>query len=246
MKNSIILSLVTVSFLFISGCSEDKGSDKEDPSKPKEEAAKEKKKTESPKIDENCEEVYSKEECEKFAEYYQSDEGQKEGEQPKEKSDNAAAENEMYDYVAEIIDTVLSGSSKYTLAPIEETTIVKRDDGLYYVNSSYELKGTNVRGGDGRYSFELLISDDFEIKDGYFPGSTGRFSRPMKYDEVQEYKRQLTEQAEIEKANETPEDRERKKKEAEQKEKEHQKTMDSIYGEKKDRDMTKETLGEDE
>ncbi|MEY8695954.1 hypothetical protein AB9M90_15455 [Bacillus safensis] len=245
MKKSIILSLMTVSFLLISGCSEDKVSSKEGASKPKEEVVKEKKSNDVPKIDKNCEEVYSKEECEQFAEYYQSEEGQKEVEQPKEKPNNAAAENEIYDYVSEIVDTVLSGSSNYTLAPIEESAILKRDDGLYYVNSSYELKGTNVRGGDGRYSFELLISDDFEIKDGYFPGSIGRFSRPMKYDEVQEYKRQLAEQAEIEKANETPEDRERKRKEADQKEKERQKTMDSIYGENKDRDMTKETLGED-
>lgn len=233
---------MTVSFLLISGCSEDKVSSKEETSK---EVVKEEKTNDVPKIDENCEEVYSKEECEQFAEYYASEEGQKEGEQPKEKSVNVAAENEIYEYVSEIVDTVLSGSSKYILAPIEEAAIVKRDDGLYYVNSSYELKGTNVRGGDGRYSFELLISDDYEIKDGYFPGSTGRFSRPMKYDEVQEYKRQLAEQAEIEKANETPEDRERKRKEATQKDKERQKTMDSIYGENKDRDMTKETLGED-
>lgn len=246
MKNSIILSLMSVSFLIISGCSEARVSSKEETSKPKEEVAKEEKKTESPKIDKNCEEVYSKEECEQFAEYYQSEEGQKEAEQPKEKSNNAAAENEMYDYVAEIVDTVLSGSSKYTLAPIEETAILKRDDGLYYVNSSYELKGTNVRGGDGRYSFELLISDDFEIKDGYFPGSIGRFSRPMKYDEVQEYKRQLEEQAEIERANETPEDRERKRKEAEKKERDYQKSLDSIYGEDRDRDVTKEIFGEDE
>ncbi|WP_234941419.1 hypothetical protein [Bacillus altitudinis] len=245
MKNSIILSFMTVSFLFISGCSEDKVSNKEETSKPKEEAAKEEKKTERPKVDENCVEVYSKEECEQFAEYYQSEEGKKEVDQPNQKSSNVSSENEVYDYVNEIIDTLLSGSRKYTLAPIEEATIVKRDDGLFYVNSSYELKGTNVRGGDGRYSFELLISDDYEVKDGYFPGSNGRFSRPMKYDEVQEYKRQLAEQAEIEKANETPEDRERKRKQAEEKEKELQKTMDSIYGENKDRDMTKETFGED-
>lgn len=235
---------MTVSFLLISGCSEDKVSNKEETHKPKE-AAKEEKTTESPKIDENCENVYSKEECEKFDEYYQSEEGQKEDDQPKQKSSNAVAENEIYDYVAEIVDNVLSGSSKYTLAPIAEATIVKRDDGIYYVNSSYELKGTNVRGGDGRYSFELLLSDDYEIKDGYFPGSIGRFSRPMKYDEVQEYKRQLEEQAEIERANETPEDRERKRKEAEQKEREYQKSLDSIYGENRDRDVTKETFGEE-
>lgn len=245
MKKSIILSLMTVSFLLISGCSEDKVSNKEETSKPKEEVTKEEKKTEIPKIDENCEEVYSKEECEQFAEYYQSEEGQKEDDQPKQKTTNTGAENEIYDYTAEIVDTVLSESSKYILAPIEEATIVKRDDGLYYVNSSYQLKGTNVQGGDGYYSFELLISDDFEIKDGYFPGSIGRFSRPMKYDEVQEYKRQLKEQAEIERVNETPEDRERKRKESEEKEKERQKTMESIYGENKDRDMTKETFGED-
>ncbi|MGN7329765.1 hypothetical protein [Bacillus altitudinis] len=245
MKISILLSLTTVSLLLISGCSEGKVSSKEQTSKPKEEAAKEEKKTESPIIDENCDEVYSKEECEQFAEYYQSEEGQKEAERPKEKSNNAGAENEIYEYAAEIVDTVLSGSSKYILAPIEEATIAKRDDGLYYVNSSYELKGTNVRGGDGRYSFELLISDDFEIKDGYFPGSIGRFSRPMKYDEVQEYKRQLEEQAEIERANETPEDRERKRKEAEKKERDYQKSLDSIYGEDRDRDVTKEIFGED-
>lgn len=44
MKSSIILSFMTVSFLFISGCSEDKVSNKEETSKPKEEAAKEEKK----------------------------------------------------------------------------------------------------------------------------------------------------------------------------------------------------------
>lgn len=201
----------------------------------------------APKIDENCAEVYSKEECEQFAAYTKSDEGKQEVAASKEKPVQKEVKfsgKEVY----EKMQWVLSewGSGKIYPAPYKEGMVQKRPDGLYYINSTYEIRGTLK--GDGVYPYEMLVSDTFDLKDAYLPGTYGRYARPMKYDEVQEYYRQVEEKKAIEKANETPEDRERKRQEEEAKEKKHKEVMESIYGkdavEGKTIDMDKETLGE--
>ncbi|MFV1457610.1 hypothetical protein, partial [Bacillus mycoides] len=201
----------------------------------------------APKIDENCAEVYSKEECEQFAAYTKSDAGEQEASASKEKSVQKEVKfsgKEVYEKMQWVLEQW--GSGKIYPAPYKEGMVQKRTDGLYYINSTYEIRGT-VKG-DGIYPYEMLVSDTFDLKDAYLPGTYGRYARPMKYDEVQEYYRQVEEKKAIEKANETPEDRERKRKEAEEKEKKHKEVMESIYGKDavngKVIDMDKETLGE--
>ncbi|MEJ1517360.1 hypothetical protein ACWKTZ_22310 [Bacillus cereus] len=238
--------------VMVSGCSTNKEVVKDTPKQTEESNGnKENKEVEkvpdAPKVDENCASVYSKEECEKFTAYYQSSEGKQEDEASKEKSvaksNGRVTEKEIYEKVEVAVRRVGANSNKIFPAPYESSTVQKRPDGLYYIYSTYEIKGTPK--GDGVYEFEMLMSDTFEIKDAYFPGSYGRFSRPMKYDEINDYYRKQAEQRAIEKSKETPEDRERKQKEAEQEEKERQKVMESIYGKDKIIDMDKKTFGED-
>ncbi|AYK76635.1 hypothetical protein P8807_09845 [Bacillus subtilis] len=237
------------------GCSENKDTAKEtkqvtDSNENKKDKNKESKSTEdtkeAPKIDENCAEVYSKEECEQFATYSQSNEGKEEAEaskkKPTEKNSTKLTEKEVYEKMESVLDQLGGSSEKLVPAPYEKGMVQKRPDGLYYINSTYELRG--MPKGDEIYEFEMLVSDTFELIDAYLPGTYGRFSRPMKYDELNEYFRQQEEKEAIEKAKETPEDRERKKQEAEQKEKERQKVMEDIYGKEKVIDMDKETFGE--
>ncbi|WP_460271513.1 hypothetical protein [Bacillus sp. NEAU-Y102] len=200
-----------------------------------------------PKIDENCAEVYSKEECEQFAAYAKSDAGKQEAQASKEKpvqKEVKLSGKEVYEKMYWVLEQW--GSGKVYPAPYKEGMVTKRPDGLYYINSTYEIRGTLK--GDGVYPYEMLVSDTLDLKDAYLPGTYGRYARPMKYDEIQEYYRQVEEKKAIEKANETPEDRERKRKEAEEKEKKHKEVMESIYGKDavngKVIDMDKETLGE--
>ena len=201
----------------------------------------------APKIDENCAEVYSKEECEQFAAYTQSDAGKQEAQASEEKpvqKEGKFSAKEVYEKTQWVLEQW--GSGKIYPAPYKEGTVQKRPDGLYYINSTYEIRGT-VKG-DGIYPYEMLVSDTLELKDAYLPGTYGRYSRPMEYDEVQEYYRQAEEKKAIEKANETPEDRERKRKEAEEQEKKRKQVMEDIYGKEAVNDevidMDKKTFGE--
>lgn len=231
------MMLCVIPLITAEGCSlsneESKEIAKSEISKKEDKATKETEKTPVvPQVDENCSEVCSKEECEKFTEYYKSGEGQKEAEVAKEKptakTDGKLTEKEVYEKVAEVLKELGGGSQKVFPAPYEKDAVQKRTDGLYYIHSTYELRGTPK--GDGVYGFEMLMSDTFELKDAYIQGTYGRYSRPMKYDEINEFYKKQVEQNAIEKAKETPEDRERKKQEDEKSKKEHEKVMNSIYG----------------
>ncbi|PFX61609.1 hypothetical protein COL36_10390 [Bacillus wiedmannii] len=231
------IMLCVIPLITAEGCShsneESKEIAKSEVSQKEDKATREMEKTPvEPQVDENCSKVYSKEECETFTEYYKSGEGQKETEVAKEKpaakTDGKLAEKEVYEKVAEMLKKLGGESQKVFPAPYEKDAVQKRTDGLYYIHSTYELRGTPK--GDGVYGFEMLMSDTFELKDAYIEGTYGRYSRPMKYDEINESYRKQAEQNTIEKAKETPEDRERKKQEDEKSKKEHEKVMNSIYG----------------
>ncbi|PEF96465.1 hypothetical protein CN544_21800 [Bacillus toyonensis] len=203
----------------------------------------------APKIDENCSEVYSKEECEQFAAYTQSDAGKQEAQASKEKTIQKEVKysgKEVYEKMQLVLEKWGGKPGTITPAPYEEGMVQKRSDGLYYIHSTYEIRGTAK--GDGVYQYEMLVSDTLDLKDAYFPGSYGRFSRPMKYDEINEYYKREEEKKAIEKANETPEDREQKRKETEEQEKKRKQVMEDIYGkeliENGEVDMSKKTLGE--
>lgn len=255
MRKLGVICLIIGLVFSVYGCSESKDTAKEtkqvsDSNENKEDKNKESKSTENtkdaPKIDENCAEVYSKEECEQFATYSESSEGKEEAEaskkKPTEKNSTKLTEKEVYEKMEGVLNQWGGSSGKLVPAPYENGMVQKRPDGLYYIHSTYELRG--MPKGDGIYEFEMLVSDTFELIDAYLPGTYGRFSRPMKYDELNEYNRKQAEKEAIEKAQETPEDRERKKQEEEQKEKERQKVMEDIYGKEKVIDMDKETFGE--
>ncbi|MEW5569662.1 hypothetical protein [Rossellomorea marisflavi] len=196
-------------------------------------------------VSDNCAEVYSEEECKQFVDYHNSEEGQLEGSQKEEesnissnKTDILKSEKDVYEYVVYTIGQILHGSDNYTLAPMEDFTIAKRDDGLFYVNSSFHTGKDSASSQANLYFFEFLISENREIKDGYIPGSAGVYSTPMKYDEVQEFNRQQMEQ------NKSTEQTKQDKEEMEQKENERQEIMDSIYGDEQEIDVNEEYFGE--
>ncbi|WJV20748.1 hypothetical protein QU593_10060 [Rossellomorea marisflavi] len=239
-----ICVLTSLICLLLIGCSEEKIIKE---SNSQEEQGHEIKPQESrdPEVSDNCEEVYSEEECKQFVDYYNSEEGQLEGSQKEGESnissnrtDILKSEEDVYEYVVYIIDQILHGSDNYTLAPMQDFTIVKRDDGLFYVNSSFYTGKDSASSKTNLYFFEFLISENREIKDGYIPGSVGMYSTPMKYDEVQEFNRQQMEQ------NKGAEQTELEREEMEQKENERQVIMDSIYGDEQEIDMNEEYFGE--
>jgi hypothetical protein len=201
----------------------------------------------APNIDENCAEVYSKEECEQFAAYTQSNPGKQKAQTSKEKpmqKEEKFTAREVYEKMYWVLEQW--GGGKIYPAPFEKALVTKRQDGLYYINSTYEIRGT--LHGDGVYPYEMLVSDTFELKDAYMPGTYGKYDRPMQYDAINEYNRKAAEQEAIRKAQETPEDRERKLKEEEEKKKKRKEVMESIYGkdavEGKEIDMDKKIFDE--
>lgn len=200
-----------------------------------------------PNIDEKCADVYSKEECEQFAAYTQSDAGKQEAQVSKEKpaqQEGKFSGREVYEKMYWVLEQW--GSGKIYPTQYKEGMVRKRQDGLYYINSTYEIRGTV--GGDGVYPYEMLVSDTFDLKDAYLPGTYGKYSRPMQYDAINEYNRKLEEQEAIRKAQETPEDRERQRQEEEEKERKRKEVNESIYGkdavEGKEIDMDKKSFGE--
>jgi len=141
-------------------------------------------------IDQDCEKAYSKEECAQFAEYYNSGDETNESTTPQVDSGNQEQTTDqtqkIYNTVEYVVKRMFNAPERTTVASFEDTVINKRDDGLYYISSSYVISG-NANQPGAHYTFEMLMSDDYNIVDAYFPGSYGRFSRPMVYDRLKDY-----------------------------------------------------------
>jgi hypothetical protein len=65
--------------------------------------------------------------------------------------------------------------------PIENSSIVKREDGFYHVVSTFQVNGASSMT---TYDYEMLLDSNYEILDAYVPGSIGIFDRPMVYDQI--------------------------------------------------------------
>ena len=141
-------------------------------------------------IDQDCEKAYSKEECAQFADYYNTGDGQEESDVNQIDNSNQGQTTDqtqkIYNTVEYVVKRMFNAPERTTVASFEDTVINKRDDGLYYISSSYVISG-NVNQQDAYYTFEMLMSNDYNIVDAYFPGSYGRYSRPMVYDRLKDY-----------------------------------------------------------
>ncbi|TWK86716.1 hypothetical protein CHCC20333_3575 [Bacillus paralicheniformis] len=220
-----LLGLICFCTIFIGGCSDNEraSEDASDHEKTaKTETVNQKENSTSDSIDENCAQVYSKEECEQFVEYYKNGEGQKESEtEGSEASANSSSnvtEKEIYEKASWLVKEMFGAPEKTVPATFENSYIEKRNDGLYYIHSSYIINGTSGRE-DAYYEFEMLMDENFKLIDAYFPGSTGRFSRPMVYDKIKNL--------------ELPEKRSVSPEEEKRKEKNHEEIMEKIYGKDK-------------
>lgn len=222
--------LVCVSFIFFTGGCAESSANSNDGSKNKNESKEESseegvkendnKLADTPNMD-DCIEVYGKEECEQITEYYKSEEGQKEldaseTDKYSAKSQTSTTHKDIYEKVSWLVKEMFGVPERTIPADYEKSLVEKRDDGLYYIQSSYEIKGTGNQA-DTYYEFEMLMDNKYNLIDAYFPGSTGRYSRPMVYDKLKNM-----EIPEVKKVSPEEEIREEKKREE---------TMKSIYGE---------------
>ncbi|QJX80405.1 hypothetical protein [Priestia megaterium] len=224
--NSALLGCLGIAFtVLITGCSDNKESPATTSTTSQNETSNEKNKesvnpTDNSFIDQDCEKAYSKEECAQFADYYNSGDGQNESDTPQVDSDNqeqaADQTQKIYNTVEYVVKRMFNAPERTTVASYEDTVINKRDDGLYYISSSYVISG-NANQPGAHYTFEMLMSNDYNIVDAYFPGSYGRFSRPMVYDRLKDY----TPPPKVEVSPEEQKQRDEKNKEI----------MESIYGE---------------
>ncbi|GAE93038.1 hypothetical protein JCM21714_2069 [Gracilibacillus boraciitolerans JCM 21714] len=63
----------------------------------------------------------------------------------------------------------------------ENSNIIKREDGVYYITSAYDVHGSNSLS---TYNYEMLLDGNYQILDAYVPGSIGIFEKPMVYDQL--------------------------------------------------------------
>lgn len=170
-------------------------------------------------IDKNCVKVYSEKECKQFAAYYKSEEGQEDSTVNQASSgtqqETTDQTHKIYNTVAYVVKRMFNAPDRTNVASYEDSIISRREDGLYYISSSYVISGTGNQQ-DAYYEFEMLMNDNYELVDAYFPGSYGRFSRPMVYDKLKNYT--------------APPKQEVSPEEQQKQEEENQKVMESIYG----------------
>lgn len=124
-----------------------------------------------------CIRSYSEEECINIDRYYADGDGQREGAS----SGEVSSQEEAYWAARNYIHIMNYNSDRVQHSSFEDSIVEQRDDGLYYVYSTYVIIGTGVQQ-DSFYEYEMLLDQNFELVDAYLPGTSGMFSRPMVYD----------------------------------------------------------------
>ncbi|AWG44162.1 hypothetical protein BEH_24230 [Priestia filamentosa] len=116
-----------------------------------------------------------------------SDKGEKKEEPVEEEvaEDNGEtiAKKELYAVASNFLENLLGAPDRIIPADYTNSVVQKREDGLYYISSSYTVTGTGAQPNT-YYEYEMLVDEQGNFKDAYMPNTIGRYNRPIVYDKL--------------------------------------------------------------